>query len=66
LASLQLQNRDLQKLANELFNRLNDADTALSEQRHMNKVLGKQVMNLQERIDVLTKLDEDLDDLEDD
>ena len=30
------------------------------------KVLGKQVMNLQERIDVLTKLDEDLDDLEDD
>lgn len=66
MASLQLQNRDLQKLANELFNRLNDADTALSEQRHMNKVLGKQVMNLQERIDVLTKLDEDLDDLEDD
>ena len=30
------------------------------------KVLGKQVMNLQERIDVLTKLDEDMDDLEDD
>ncbi len=29
------------------------------------QILGKQVMNLQERIDVLTKLDEDMDDLDD-